>query len=66
MKNQERLNLLNKIREILANSERGKFKNACAGVTDCQNITNYKYKHIKENFYFCNKCFNLKRTELAI
>tara|TARA_A100001201_G_scaffold48935_1_gene48724 strand:+ start:506 stop:706 length:201 start_codon:yes stop_codon:yes gene_type:complete len=66
MNNQERINLLNKIREILANSEKGKFKNACSGVKGCRNQSVYKWEYVKEYLYFCNKCINLKRTELAI
>ena len=66
MNNQERINLLNKIREILTDSEQGKFKNACSGVTGCKNKTVYKWEYVKEYLYFCNECINLKRTELAI
>ncbi len=66
MNNQERINLLNKIREILTDSEQGKFKNACSGVTDCKNKTVYKWEYVKEYLYFCNECINIKRTELPI
>ena len=52
--------------KIINNSEFGKYKNSCSGIADCQNITNYKYRHIKEYLYYCSECINLKRTEIPM
>ena len=62
----ELINLRSKINKILAESEQGKFKNACSGLVDCKNKTSYKWQYLKEYKYFCKDCLNIKRTELPI
>tara|TARA_R100000234_G_scaffold20519_1_gene11533 strand:+ start:190 stop:432 length:243 start_codon:yes stop_codon:yes gene_type:complete len=58
--------LRTKINTILAESEQGKFKNACSGVKDCKNKTVFKWQSHNDFLYFCRECIDLKRTELPI
>ena len=62
----ELINLRDKINHILKESEYGNYKNACSGLDDCRNKTNYKYEFLKEFKYFCKECLNLKRTEIPM
>ena len=54
------------VRDIINNSEKGRFRNICSGVEDCKNLTRYKYPNQQTKIYnyYCTEC--LRQQEFPI
>tara|TARA_R110001583_G_scaffold1320_2_gene10841 strand:+ start:917 stop:1138 length:222 start_codon:yes stop_codon:yes gene_type:complete len=60
---------IDKIRDfynkIINESEHGNYKNVCT-YENCNNRTVYKHQELKDYKYYCNKCVDIKKTEVPM